>query len=582
MEPHLRVTAREEETSFADLIDGNSVLSIPLFQRPYRWTPDNFNLLFEDVQSIRDEVTNSAFLGVIVSYTRSSGPGRPAVWEIVDGQQRVTTLYLVVLAAVEIASRKGDVNWAADAIETYLLRRRMAGHPVNTKLVPGYADRAQFAAIWERLSDIPALFELESMKYNPPVPPSPGGHVSGEMSRQYAHILSTLATVHEEGGLEALYRLVDIVNGHLSFISITLKDPTLAPKIFERLNARAKPITVSDLVRNEIFSRSGDNVAQAQHVFTTSWEPFDGSFKSVKTDLDKFLFPYGLTSNPNVRKAELFSYLRGKWAPMGSPQNIIADLNRHKGAFLALEAGIPHPDLPVPVNNQLRRIHQVGRPSVVYSFVMKLIEGHLAGSVSEKDTVEVLGALESFLFRRALMGIEPTGLHAAFKGLWLDLTEKSTDGLTAASFRERLSSKPTVKWPSDEDFIHAVQNESLYRRKIKGYALGEQERSLRTETASDPSVIEHIAPQSPTDHWRERMGDRYDRLVHTWGNLIPLSEAMNPSVGQKPFAQKKDAFALSKFGNARHIAAAYEEWGADVIEARNKEIAAWAVKRWPY
>jgi hypothetical protein len=583
LELHLRVTAREEETSFADLIDGNSALSIPLFQRPYRWTEDNFSLLFEDIQSIRDEVINSAFLGVIVSYTVTAGPGRPSVWEIVDGQQRVTTLYLTIMAAVEVVARHGDVSWAADAIETYLIRGRRTGNPVNTKLVPGYADRAQFAAIWERLGDIEELFQVESMKYNPPVPPPPGGNIMGEMLKQYGNIKEKLSRIALEEGIGSIHRIVDIVNGHLSFISITLKDPALAPKIFERLNARAKPITVSDLVRNEIFSRSGENVAQAQHIFTTIWEPFDQSFKASKTDLDKFLFPYGLISNPNVRKAELFSYLRTKWAPMGSPQNIIADLDRYKGSFLALEAGLLDPSLSEGVNRQLRRINQVGKPSVVYSFVMRIIEALQDGKVSEADAIGVISSLESFLFRRALLGIEPTGLHAAFKGLWGDLVGKDGKGeVSASAFRDRLSNKPTVKWPTDEEFFAGILREPLYKKKINRYALGEHERSLKGETASDPSVIEHIAPQTPTDHWKECIGDNYGRLVHTWGNLIPLSEKMNPGVGQKPFAQKKVEFANSKFANARHVASAYSDWSSAVIEERNLEIAAWALTRWPH
>ena len=500
-----------------------------------------------------------------------------------DGQQRVTTLYMILMAAAELAGKNGDLEWAAETIETYLVRRPIAGNPVNTKLVPGYADRAQFASIWKRFVEVPGLYEQKSMDYNPPVPPAPSGLPTGEMTEQYVRIFSALSMMFDAGGADALHRLVDVIAGHLSFITITLRDPTVAPKIFERLNARAEPITVADLVRNEVFSRSGDDVTSAQHVFNTHWEPFNSSFKEAGTDLEKFLFPYGLLSNSNVRKADLFPHIRTTWAPLGSPQNIIADMNRFKDTFLAVESGLAHPRLSSNMNEKLWRIHKVGRPSVTYSFIMRLVEAYFCGEVSEGHAAETLAALESFLFRRALMGIEPTGLHAAFKGLWNDLIEGAgAEGINAITFRDRLSSKPTIRWPSDFEFTEAVKSEALYKRKIKAYALGEHERSLRGETASDPSVIEHVAPQSSTEYWRSRMGEPYGRLIHTWGNLIPLSDKMNPRVGQKPFSEKRAEFALSKFANARQIAADYSDWDAEIVQARNALIASWAVKRWPY
>ncbi len=583
MDVHLRVTDTPDESSFADLVSGDNVLSIPLFQRPYRWNNKHLMPLLDDIQAVRDEVSNSAFLGVIVSYSRGTGPGRPVTWEIVDGQQRVTTLYLSVMVAAEVAARRENIEWAADVIGTYLLVRPLASNPVNTKLVPSYADRAQFATLWQRLVDIPGLKNHKSLSYNPPMPPTASGSSTGEMVAQYERIRRLLTKLHVDEGQAALESFINVITRHLSFVSISLRDPAVAPKIFERLNARAEPVTIADLVRNEIFSRSGEDAIHAQHVFNTYWEPFSQAFKSANTDLEKFLFPYGLTGNPNVKKADLFPQLRANWGQLDSPQDIIADLDRYKGTFLALETGKADDNLPAALNVRLKRIHSVGRPSSTYSFIMQLMEAFRTEHVSENTAVDILDALESFLFRRAVMGIEPTGLHAAFKGLWAELTsDTGLATLTAEAFRGRLAGKATITWPTDEQFSAAIHTEALYRRKVCGYALSEHERSLKGETASDASHTEHVAPQAPTDHWREQLGEHYERLVHTWGNLIPLSEQMNPTVGQKPFAQKRESFALSKFANARQVAANYSDWTAATIQKRNEEIAAWAVIRWPY
>ncbi|MEN5113126.1 DUF262 domain-containing HNH endonuclease family protein [Brevundimonas diminuta] len=581
MDVKLRVTDAPEESSFSDLVSGDNVLSIPLFQRPYRWGAKHLDLLLEDVGAVSDDVAASVFLGVIVTYSRGTGPGRPVTWEVVDGQQRVTTLYLLIMAAVEVAARRGGADWAAAVVGTYLLVRPLASNPVNTKLVPSYADRAQFASLWTRVSDLGALKSHVSFTSNLPRPPAASGPLEGDVTKQYARLRRVLNGILDEHGQEYLEKYVEIVARHLSFVSISLRDPAVAPKIFERLNARAEPVTIADLVRNEIFSRSGDDAVQAQHVFMTYWEPFVSKFESANTDFAKFLFPYGLIGNPNVRKADLFPELRTRWSSANDPQEIIADLDQYTDIFLALEGGVFASSLSQSINLRLNRIHRVGRPSSVYSFVMQLVEEFRSGGVSEAAVCECLDAIESFLFRRAYQGIEPTGLHAAFKGLWHEL-KKSGAETGAPAVRAALASKPTITWPTNHEFAAAIASQALYSKKVANYAVRERELSIKGETPSDSFVIEHVAPQTETEPWKVAMGDDYAALVHTWGNLIPLTLKMNPSVGQKPFLQKKESFADSIFSSARHVASTYSEWSSDVVRARNEEISSWALKRWSH
>ncbi|MFN3352950.1 MAG: HNH endonuclease family protein, partial [Brevundimonas sp.] len=312
-------------------------------------------------------------------------------------------------------------------------------------------------------------------------------------------------------------------------------------------------------------------------------EPFADSFKATGTDLARFLFPYGLIANPGLRKADLFADLRARWSGFSSPQEIITDLERFRGTYVALEAGLADPKLPAAINRGLRRLFEVGRPSSTYAFILRLVEGWREGEISELVVIDILDRLESFLFRRAVMGIEPTGLHAVFKGLWQELVDgEGPSGVTGATFQAAIAGKPTILWPSDAQFAEAIRTGNLYNRKIRNYALREHETSLSAETASDVFQVEHVAPQSPTDAWREKMGEPYDRLIHTWGNLVPISDKMNPSVGQKSFAAKKAEYARSRYANARQIAETCEDWSAATLEARNAQIAEWARTRWPH
>jgi hypothetical protein len=487
------------------------------------------------------------------------------------------------MVAVDVAARQNSVDYAVAITGTYLLVRPLASNPVNTKLVPSYADRAQFASLWTRLVDIPQLKANSLFQVNVPRPPIASGPTSGAVTAQFERLRKILARIFEEGGLVDLERYVEIVARHFSFVSISLRDPAVAPKIFERLNSRAEPVTIVDLARNEIFSRSGDDPIQAQYVFNTYWEPFVEAFKKADTDFDRFLFPYGLIQNPNVRKADLFPELRKRWKTLESPRGIIDDFAKFRPTFLALEAGIEDDSASHNLNILLNRLYRVGHPSSTYAFLMQVMEAKRTGKVDEEQVSELLEALESFLFRRALMGIEPTGLHAAFKGLWGEFIKSNNLGsLNGGVFKSAITKKPTITWPSDKQFSEAISTESLYQRKICAYAVREYELSLEGETPSEKFVVEHIAPQTPTLHWKAVLGDHYEALVDTWGNLIPLSEKMNPSVGQKSFEVKREAFANSKFANAREIASKNLEWNADTIRNRNVAIAKWAVERWRY
>jgi hypothetical protein len=586
MDSKLKVTDVPEESSFYDLVAGDNVLEIPLFQRPYMWKDNHYQALLQDIGLIDDETNGAVFLGVIVSFGRGSGPGRPPTWMIVDGQQRVTTLYLSVMAAVEVAAKAGELDWAADIMGRFLLVRPMSGLTVNTKLVPSFNDRAQFSEIWSRIMEIKNFSSHLIVASNLPKPPVPSGKNDGAMTKQYNRIRADLSKMLKNQGLTTLGHRIDVITTRLSMVSISLRDPTVAPKIFERLNYGAEPVTVADLVRNEVFARSGDDPQNALHLFSTRWEPFVERFQDKNADLDRFLFPYGLMHNPNVKKADLFSALRKKWENFEGPKEIIDDLEQYQPAYLGLTDGAKYnveaPNLSLRVN----RIYRAGRPSSIYPFVLNLLRNFERGSISEATAKSALDLIESFLFRRALSGIEPTGLHAVFKGLWQELTSDNSnlsldDKVSVAKIRATIESKATIAWPKDDDFVTSIREGDLYRRKIVGYALREYEIGLKGETPEDHHQAEHIAPQTPTENWRKLIPDEYDKVLHTWGNLLPLTSKMNPSTGQNDFAQKRISYADSIFASARKVAS-LNDWNAEAIRKRSNEIAEWALTRWPY
>jgi len=585
MDVNLKVTDTPQETSFYDLVSGDNVLTIPMFQRPYRWSRKNLEWLLDDIADIQSDVSKSCFLGVIVCVSRGATPGRPMQWEIVDGQQRLSTLYLILMACAEVAARSGDLRFASGVVGTYLMVRPMADNPFNTKLIPAMADRGQFKKLWDEITEIPGLRDELKKENNLPRPPIPSSQIDGPMVKQYKEVRKNLKDLFSSGGIEWLTGFVQVVSTKLSVVSITLRDPLVAPKIFERLNNRAELVTVADLVRNEVFALAAPAPDGIEYIFTNLWEPFSNKFSVIENGLEKFLFPYGLMLNKQVTKAELFSTLRGYWRNFASPDLIINDMSQYVPSFLFLEAGVIDQSIQSDeLKSSIYNFFKVGHPSSTFSFLLKLLSAINRGHISPEEGAKIFQIIESFLFRRAVCGIEPTGLHAGFKVLWSDLTEGDENNyhlVTAEKFRATLSNKPTIFWPTNQQFSDAISNNELYTKKVCQYALKEYEIANVGESPSDEFHIEHICPQTKTDYWEKIFGDEHKKIVNTWANLIPITQRMNSQAGQGTFENKCIEYNSSIFSTTRSIARDYTTWTLKDLNVRREQILERALKRWP-
>ncbi len=254
-------------------------------------------------------------------------------------------------------------------------------------------------------------------------------------------------------------------------------------------------------------------------------------------------------------------------------------MERYFEEFIALETGTLPNNWSKPLRRQLLRFHEMGAPSSIYSFIFQLFDALRQKTVEEAVAVDVMALLECFLFRRAICGYEPTGLHAVFKGLW---KETNQDGsLSVSRVALAIGTRTTVPWPDNLEFEKSIKEGDLYARNVRKFALREFERHTKGETPADDFQIEHIAPQTATEEWREVFGDNYRSIVNTWANLIPITPNMNPVVGQSGFSGKQQEYSNSIFASTREIAKVCETWGPADVEDRAQKITDWAIQRWP-
>jgi hypothetical protein len=577
-----RLTNNSDETDLTSLISGDVIFAIPFFQRSYKWKPERLAQLNEDILELVDGRSEFHFLGAVIIHGCSSNPSDPKIYEVIDGQQRITTVFLYVAAAIKVLAIAGEVDEAAGLLQKYVAIPRETSLLSNLKLHPCKGDRAQLNYVIDDLQKVKPLVEkigtLKLKKF--PV----SGSDKGTLRNNYNSALRFFKRQHEQGGVERVQQVYRAMLESMSLVQIDVWDPTNGPKIFDSLNSRQEPMTVGDLVKNEIFSRitseeiNADHVEQIDHQY---WQPFYRGFQREGKNLfDAYFFPFGLIKNPNIKKSEVYSQLREAWQGMQDPEHIIDDLARYQTAFTDLMCGENLQGHSKDLAAHFLNLHLAGAPTSTYPYLMQVSQSVKLGETSEQDALDVLNLVESFLVRRAVCGHEPTGLHAVFKRLWGDC-----DGeVNTAVVVQRIRDHKTVTWPDDDQFELSIRTRALYGVSITPYLLREYDRSLGGDQPDIPHWIEHILPENPSPAWwesftREQHRDQKDRLA----NLLPVSKEMNMSVSNRPYPTKRQAYAAdSMFKSARKFAEDFTGWTPETIETRANTLADWALERWPH
>lgn len=254
-------------------------------------------------------------------------------------------------------------------------------------------------------------------------------------------------------------------------------------------------------------------------------------------------------------------------------------MSRFTDCFFSLECGTIEDELPTTLSRAVADLHDMGAPSSIFPFVFLVVNSVKAERISASVAVDVLRLVKSFLFRRAICGFEPTGLHAVFKGLW---AEAGREELTVDTVKVCISRRTTVPWPNNSDFAYAIENNNLVGRRVAKYAVRKMEQATYGETPIDDFEIEHIFPRTPGGNWEIDAEGQWEKIIDTWGNLVPLTEAMNPSVSNGPYITKKAKYATAVFATPRSIAERYDRWNIETIKERSREISVWALSRWPH
>ena len=604
-------TIEAKIATFGALLSENFVFKAPIFQRPYVWPKSKVTKLLEDIEESGDDPQDGHFVGAMfVSRKVNASPMAPGEYWVIDGQQRMTTIFVTALALhviVDEQTRKlKRIKEPDEATKTsiskleslsFSLRKHMLiesrPQEFELKFVSTLKDLPQLSALFEKLNEKRDNDEKITLKL--PVPPAAAGSPKTEIWDAYSAARSALSTaLGEDFTPDKVTALVTRILGYTKVVFITLTDNDDACEVFDTLNSTQERLKVVDLVRNEVFLRVKDdtNYIKAQRIYDFGWKPFDDQFDGQK-HLDDYFFPYALIKDPGVKKSKLTKFLAEKWdeeTPL-TPEQIIQELRDWSPIYLALSS-----EKPININRLKTRLHpkalssvwklrRMGCPSSIYPYLMQAGKECLDNDDSAKAErfSKCVDVIESFLIRRFLCGHEPTGLHAVFKDMW------KIAGADPVALRDALVQITTITFPENSAVTAAISSRQMYRGSLTRYVLMEYERDLASPT--DPYAgdyeedeankmhIDHIMPQSADSSWRKSFPE-FDKHMHTLPNLVIMSAATNERKSDKTWAE-----TLQFLQNGSRVLSVNEllkikEWNQEAMTNRMETLQKWATNRW--
>lgn len=550
-------------TAFMEGADKRYV--IPVYQRKYDWKNDNCRQLYEDLKKIVLDRRGSHFFGSIVSSVVPDGS--KIEYHIIDGQQRLTTITLLLLAIRNLIAQ-GKVTQGEDRLDEQISQRFLispwAKAEDKIKLRPVRSDRD---ALWRLFGDEEDYDQTSNLTIN------------------YRYFYDTLQK--EEVPIDDLYAAI----GKLDIISITLDQGDNAQLIFESLNSTGLALTEGDKIRNYILM--GQKPAVQNRYYDSYWTKIE---KCTVNDVSGFIRDYlsvkrRVTPNINNVYRAFKTYAEENRL---QTETLLIDLLRYARFFeklLTCKSGLKDETLDACLYRMMRLGIVVTRP-----FLMEVLRLNQDGKLMAEDVRNIFLITENYLFRRNICEVPTNALNKVFLNLNGEILkfDNTADQYVDKFIYALLSKKESGRFPDDDEFSAALVSKQIYqmRGKYKAYLFERFEnfgtietKDVYTHLDKNTYTIEHIMPQHLTPAWIEELGVNYAEIHETWlHRLANLTlTGYNPKLSNKPFDEKRDAeeggYKASGLKMNQNIAAK-KSWGLAELEERSEEMVTLAEKIW--
>ncbi|HEX5703908.1 MAG TPA: DUF262 domain-containing HNH endonuclease family protein [Pyrinomonadaceae bacterium] len=571
-------------------------LEAPLFQRPYVWNQKkNWEPLWEAIQHIADKRVAGVkvrphFLGTVVLDQLKTSTGSLYARQIIDGQQRLTTLQIALAAIRDLCGVSGQENF------------KKAFTKLTDNDTPLSDDPDDVFKVWPTNADRSAFRSVMSAGSPGKVGRTPAGE-SGEQLIPEAYLYFSDAILDWLGGppweeeyAKRVRALYETLKDQLNLVVIDLDQDDDAQEIFQTLNALGTPLLPTDLVKNFLFHRAEGENLNTEKLYDLHWEHFDsersfwrkevgqGRFKRPR--LDWFLQHYlTLVMGEEAVTSQLFSSFREYVIAGGrSSSEYLEEFEAYSGIYKSFEE-FPKETWAGLFFYRLRELDT----STVFPLLLEVFKTHPEPE-NESELRQICSDLESFLIRRAVCQLTPKNYNRFFVDVIHKLRHQQD--FSAAAIRSILLEQTvdTSRWPNDDEFRTAWMTTSFYgkhrRTRVILEALDAASQTEKTEKIAikEKLTIEHLMPRHWEHYWplpSESDPDTRNSFLHKIGNLTLLTRRLNPAVSNAAWnVKRKEIIKHSAIALNRQFHE-FPEWNEGLISARTEELLVLANQIWP-
>jgi hypothetical protein len=550
------------------LLGNGLTYRIPPFQRDYSWTETEWEDLWADILGTTKPNGEAAhYMGYLVLQSEND-----KVFDVIDGQQRLTTLSLIVLAVLKNLRRLVEAGKDAEPNKQRQeqIRQTYIGYLDPVTLVP----RCKLSL--NRNNDNyyqTYLVPLETL-------PVRGFRASEHSLRKafewFDRRIADECVKNSTNPGVALATFIEAMSDKLFFTVITVTNELNAYKVFETLNARGVRLSSTDLLKNYLFSvlhREGQHEHEIKNL-ENRWEAMVGRLGSES--FPDFLRVHWNSRNAFVRQTELFKTIRNRMASREAVFDLIRRMEQDVETYVALT----QPETSDWSPDAKHSVKELKMFSVRQPFPLLLSAKR---TLPEAGFVSLLRACSVISFRYNVIGSQPANEQ---ERVYNSVATKVASGeLNSAAMV--ITGLATV-YPNDRFFKEAFIEKSIRttqsrNKRIVRYILCALEYKLSQTDLDFESTafnIEHVLPENPAAGWDAFSENELEALTYRVGNLALLATGTNKDIGNAPFAQKNPAYAASTFATTRKLADENDDWNPERIAARQTWMANQATSIW--
>lgn len=538
---------------------------IPVYQRNYDWKMEHCKQLYDDLVKIIRQNRKSHFFGSIVSVQSESGTMEEFL--IIDGQQRLTTISLLLLAIYHLLSSGKMVSrdhQLTDKILKKYLIDEYEPEEKRIKLKPIKNDQKAFGILFD-----------QDEEYIP----------DSNLTINYRYFYDRIQ--HGELDIDELFDAIC----KLEIINISLNHEDNPQLIFESLNSTGLNLSEGDKIRNYILMGLPND--QQTKFYEKYWNRIESY---TDYDVSSFVRDYlsiKQQSTPNMNSVYPTFKKYVEDAEVADIEPLLKDLLEYAKRYAFLIKG-GHSD--ERLNSCIYRLNRLST-SVTRPFLLEVIRLSESGALTADELIEVFHFTESYLFRRAICDLPTNALNKIFLLLHREIIRFDGDeSHYVEKFKYALLSKrERTRFPSDEEFAECMSTRNIYgmNPKNKLYLFERLENSETSETKDvwghldrGEYSIEHIMPQHLTAAWIVSLGDNYEAIHTNWlHRLANLTlTAYNSRYSNSPFAEKRDMPHGFKDSGLRinQWVGRKEQWGLPELEERDQLLKNTVIGIWPY